>query len=157
MRRVIVVIAALLIIALVLGGVSAQSPFEIRVFIDNENLTVYIPSNGLVSLRGFGFQVQVNGQTRLYVLEEYAAFGIPFDQLSTPVCFRLHNSGGRIPLAQACNGITTLTQELAPADVFWFETVWRVCRGRCCWYKTVLRLGFARRGRMSVWRRSRRH
>ncbi len=128
MRRAIVVIAALLIIALVLGGVAAQSPFEIRVFIDNENLTVYIPSSGLVSLRGFGFQVQVNGQTRLYVLEEYAAFGIPFDQLPTPLCFRLHNSGGRIPLAQACNGIVTLTQELAPADVFWFDAVAGVSR-----------------------------
>lgn len=128
MRRAIVITAALLIIALMLGGVAAQSPFEIRVFIDNENLTVYIPSSGLVSLRGFGFQVQVSGQTRLYVLEDYASFGIPFDQLPTPLCFRLRNIGTRIPLAQACNGVTTLTQELAPADVFWFDAAAGVSR-----------------------------
>ena len=127
MRRA-VFLAALMLVLATFGLAYAQSPFEIRLFIDNENLTVYIPATGLVSLRGFGFQVQVNGEARLYLLEAYVAFGIPFDQLPTPVCFRLRNSGTRIPRAQACNGITTLTQELAPADVFWFDTTVAISR-----------------------------
>jgi len=47
------------------------------------------PGNQTISLVGFGFEVTVNEQTRNYQLAAYPAFGIPFDRIPTPICFRL--------------------------------------------------------------------
>ncbi len=122
MRRV-TAFAAVLILLVTVSAAAAQDPFEVFVYVDRDTLTLHVPASGIISLEGIGFQVQVNNAARTADLADYPAFGLPFDQLPTPICFRLRSSGSRTPLPQACSGAITLTQDLAAADVFWYDAV----------------------------------
>ncbi len=114
-------ILLVVLFAFVVSAAAAQDPFEVFVYVDRDTLTLHVPSSGVISLDGIGFQVQVNDAARTVELADYPAFGLPFDQLPTPICFRLRSSGSRTPLPQACSGAITLTQDLAAADVFWYD------------------------------------
>ncbi len=121
--RKLIPFTLLLIVLVTVSAAAAQDPFEVFVYVDRDTLTLYVPASGVISLEGIGFQVQVNDTARTVDLADYPAFGLPFDQLPTPICFRLRSSGSRTPLPQACSSAITLTQDLAAADVFWYDAV----------------------------------
>lgn len=119
----LIILTSALLIALTGLSLAAQSPYAIRIFIDNDTLTLYIPSVGMVSLEGFAYQVQRSGQMESYSLDQYVGFGISLNTIPTPICFRLREAGTTIPLPVECPQAQTLTQELAPANVFWYDSV----------------------------------
>lgn len=123
MRRLIPFTLLLIALVTVVSAAAAQEPFDVHVYVDRETLTLHVPSSGIISLEGISFQVLMNDNQRTFELADYPAFGLPFDQLPTPICFRIRLSGSRIPLPQACSGALTLTQDLAAADVFWYDAV----------------------------------
>lgn len=126
--RRLITSAAVLIALLVVSTTAAQNPFDIQVFIDTDTLTLYVPSAGNVSLDGFGYQVLIDGETSMYRLSQYPAFGVPLGSLRTPICFQLRRSTSTTPLPNACPRNATLTQELSAADIFWYDMVARVPR-----------------------------
>lgn len=96
------------------------APHALTIFRDTDTFTLYAPAQADISLIGFTFAV--SGKS--YALENYGAFrGLPFSRLPTPLCFRLIRSGASSPLPQDCASALILTQTLANADVFWYDSV----------------------------------
>ncbi len=101
----------------------------LTLFRDADSLTLLVPPSDVpVSLLGLELRVSlINGTTITRRLDrDYAAFiGLPFanvDELGA-VCFRLVKAGATGPLPIECgNGPLLLTQQLAAADVFWFDS-----------------------------------
>jgi formylglycine-generating enzyme required for sulfatase activity len=109
---------------LTLGFASAQESVTLEILIDVDSFTVYLPGPGNVSLSGLVFSVtDSNSVTRNYGLEDYASFrGLPYNAVPTPICFRVVRSDSNAPAPQDCQGAMLLTQRLAPADVFWYDS-----------------------------------
>jgi formylglycine-generating enzyme required for sulfatase activity len=109
----------------ILSGVLIQAqgtfnPVNITIYRDNDTLTLFVPEQGSVSLAGFAFRV--DGEP--YLLEDFPAFrGIPFDNVPTPICFRLARAGSSSPLPLECPPSLTLVQALSDGDVFWYDDV----------------------------------
>ncbi|MBZ0294904.1 MAG: hypothetical protein K8L99_20245 [Anaerolineae bacterium] len=96
----------------------------LTLFLDENSLTLYVPQADVpVVLSDLAFQVQIGTDTVVRKLADYASFlGLPFDDLPTPICFRLVRAGTNSPLPLECQNIRlVLIQSLASADVFWFD------------------------------------
>lgn len=93
----------------------------ITLYRDTDSLTIYLPaSSPSPSLQGLRLRVS---QGVYYELDRFAAFaGLPFDNLPTPICFRLIRSGSASPLPLACPTQATFTQQVADSDVFWYDS-----------------------------------
>ena len=99
------------------------SSFEIVLFRDKDSLTVYIPGNTAVSIRGLQFETADSSSRRFaYRLEEYSAFyGLNFDAVQAPICLRLLRQGVNLPYPTECMKFPSnqrLTQSLVDADIF---------------------------------------
>jgi|GEM_PF-1285311 len=102
------------------------SSFEIVLFRDKDSLTVYIPGNTAVSIRGLQFETADSSSRRFaYRLEEYSAFyGLNFDAVQAPICLRLLRQGVNLPYPTECMKFPSnqrLTQSLVDADIFWYD------------------------------------
>ena len=109
--------------ATTVSAVSGDS-ITLTIFRDEDSFTLYVPDGDNVDLRGLAYRVTTNRGEQTYGLEGYASFlGMPYDNLLTPVCFRLIRSGARQPVPLECgSGTQLLTQELASGDVFWYDS-----------------------------------
>lgn len=99
----------------------------LTIFRDEDSLTLYVPkTDEQVSLEDLTFQVTTaNGTIILLQLDKFPSFaGLPFDNLSsfTPMCLRLIRDGSAPPAPLECQRVTLITQELAQADVFWYDS-----------------------------------
>ncbi len=107
---------------------TAQAPVSVEIYVETDSLTVFVPDVGVISLEGFGFQVQIGQNTYTYRLEDYGTFGMPFESVFTPTCFRLVLRGSNSISPQACVNVTTFIQPLTTADVFWYDPVGNAAR-----------------------------
>ncbi|MDX2161823.1 MAG: SUMF1/EgtB/PvdO family nonheme iron enzyme [bacterium] len=93
-----------------------------RVIVEDAQLTVVVaPAPDAVSLRGFGFQVQIDGVTRLYLLNDYPVFAPLTDFTPTPVCFRLIVTDAEAEAPAECADYPVLNQAIAPDARFWVD------------------------------------
>jgi hypothetical protein len=95
-------------------------------FRDEDSLTIYIPEmNAPVSIVDLTFQIQTSeGTFRSFDIEKYSSFvGLPFSNIPTPICIRLTKNTSISPIPLECGGILMITQNLADADVFWFDNI----------------------------------
>lgn len=108
---------------------STGSPASLIIYRDEDSFTLYVPQSSTpLSLVGLEFQVTLlDGSTIERRLDrDFAAFaGMPFssiDSLNQAICFRLLRSGANVPTPQDCqSGVLLLTQNVAEADVFWYN------------------------------------
>lgn len=101
----------------------------LTIFRDQDSLTLYMPKTDQpLSLAGLVFQVEITGQNRQFPLIGYSSFGGNsilgnVSILNSAACFRLARSGSRSPAPLECqNGALPLTQNVADADVFWYDS-----------------------------------
>ncbi|MBN1285814.1 MAG: hypothetical protein JXB47_10485 [Anaerolineae bacterium] len=95
---------------------------DLTLFMDEDSFTLFVPlSDTNVSLEGLEFEVSAKSQTK--ALSTYESLkGIHFDNLPTPVCFRLERYDSNRSLPTWCGtGQTLFTQSLAGADIFWYS------------------------------------
>lgn len=103
---------------------AAQEAVSLSVFVERDSLTVYIPGNLPVSVLELGFEGTIGGQRRIYYLADYAGFAsLRFDNVATPICFRLIADGSDDTLPLDCPPAQTFIHRLASADVFWYDFV----------------------------------
>jgi hypothetical protein len=96
---------------------SGAPPTAFTLFRDADSLTLFIPGSQPANLGDLTLTVDGSNAP---ALASYPAFaGLPMNALPTPICLRLERSGSAQPLPQACPADTTVTQQLADADVFW--------------------------------------
>ena len=107
---------------------SSGDAVTLTIYRDEDSFTLHVPeSSTQVSLVGLEYRVQLfNGSTALRRLDwDFAAFrGMPFDNISSlnqATCFRLVRSGANVPAPQDCQTALLLTQNIADADVFWYD------------------------------------
>src|ERR1044071_6662473 len=112
-------------ICLMLGTSNAVSTQEqqavnLAIFRDSDTFTLFIPATEegqTVSLSGLTLETGTVGQS--YPLASFQAFvGLPFLEISPPICLHLRRIGSETPLPMICQGIITIRQELADFDVF---------------------------------------
>jgi hypothetical protein len=85
---------------------------------DQQSLTLYVSGNRAVSLAGLTFRAN----NRDYPIESYPSLmGLPFGAMQPPFCLRLVENGANLPIPLACQTSTVFTQQLASADIFWFD------------------------------------
>ncbi len=101
----------------------------LTIFRDEDSLTLYMPDVGdSLSLAELIFQVEIGGQNRPFPLMGYSSFGgdsILGDVkvLNSAACFRLIRNGSQNPAPLECqSGVMPLTQNVADADVFWYDS-----------------------------------
>ncbi len=106
----------------------SSNAVTVTIFRDEDSLTVYVPeTDEQVSLAGLVFQVEITGQNRQFPLNAYSSFGSTsilgdIRVLGSAGCFTLVRNGSRNPRPLECQGGTTsLTQNLADADLFWYD------------------------------------
>jgi TIR domain-containing protein len=106
--------------------ISSSNTITIAIFRDQDSLTLYVPdTDEQVSLEGLTFNVTTfSGEIIKRLDRDYLSFiGITFHNLPTPICFRLVRSGSGSPTPLVCQiGGLLLTQQLADADIFWYES-----------------------------------
>lgn len=106
----------------VLATVHAQLPVNVILFIDEDSLTVYLPAGQVASLEGFGFEVVTANGRESHLLQDYRDLRtLRFNTISTPICLRLQRDTSQRALPLGCQTVTTLTQKLSGADIFWYE------------------------------------
>lgn len=110
----------LAVIAFTSGPAVAQQPVDLTIFVDDESLTIFVPEQGLVSLRDLSFLV--GADPRPISLSQYPALAVPdVNRIPTPVCFRLQRDGSqRVPPLE-CRSIPTLTESLPEGNLFWHD------------------------------------
>jgi Tol biopolymer transport system component len=101
---------------------------ELTLFRDRDSLTLYIPGNTRLSLRGLFIEVSDNQGVRTrYSFEAYPEFtALPFDALPTPLCLRLQRQGSQSVAPQECRALPrtrTLTSLVSDGNVFWYDAL----------------------------------
>ncbi|NDJ63254.1 MAG: formylglycine-generating enzyme family protein [Chloroflexi bacterium] len=125
--RTLLLFTLLIMITLVLAFGAALAQQEdgvpVTVFVDEDSLSVYVPSRGVVSLAGLGFRWTEGDETESFYLDEFPAFAIPFDTLPTPVCFRLVRADTELPPPPECAVAETrlIEQPVEALGTFWFS------------------------------------
>jgi hypothetical protein len=115
-------VLAITLIVLSMSVVQAQNAVELTIFRDEDSLTIYVPGNQPVPLLSLGFEVTIGEGRRLFLLQDYEAFdSLYFNNVPTPICFRLERQGSNKPVPQNCHEITLLIQPLTDADIFWYD------------------------------------
>lgn len=123
-RRFAVLTSLIVLLLMTLPSAVAQDDVEITIFVDQDTLVVYVPGNQPVSLQDLGFEVVINDTRQLFRLDQFPAFKtVRFDVVPTPICFRLARDGSNRALPLECDSDRTLTQSLANANVFWYDSV----------------------------------
>jgi formylglycine-generating enzyme required for sulfatase activity len=111
----------------------AQNSCEIIIFRDAESLTLYVlPCNPPVSIVGLTFQVTTSENELItHKLDDFDSFrGILFENLPTPICFRIVKFGSRIPVPLECPGSLSLhTQKVADVNLFWVGRLIQILGG----------------------------
>jgi len=95
---------------------------QLHIFATNESLTLYVPQ--AVSLTGFQFGVIINGSLKLYSLaDSFDALKLSGEKANANDCYIYVQDGAAPPLAQFCDGGQVFRIKVAPADVFWYDSV----------------------------------
>ncbi len=104
------------ILFLVTFLVSAQQPFDLTIFRDENNLTIYLPGSGAVSI----LDMTLEADGIAHTLATYPSVrSFHANSIPRPICFRLQRSGDTTPLTGACPPALTITEILPNAEVFW--------------------------------------
>lgn len=135
LRRIILIAGWIIaLISVNVSGVVAQSDdpagsFEIVIYADQNSLTVLIPGNIPVSLKGLQFQVEINREKYTYALDWPPAFhGLFNEPLSTPVCLRYLrlSAKNQWPYPALCLGNVDRnhrhTADVDDSGVFWWDS-----------------------------------
>lgn len=106
-----------------------ETTVDIVVFRSPDSLTIYLPDSPFANLTGLYIEATTaTGENLHREIGLLPAFrGLPYSQLPTPICFHLARTVNT-PLPLDCQTITTLTQSMVDADVFWYDLVARVDR-----------------------------
>jgi hypothetical protein len=122
MKGKILVFVIIWLFPFVLAVAHAQLPVNVILFIDEDSLTVYLPAGQVASLEGFGFEVVTANGRESHLLQDYRDLRtLRFNTISTPICLRLQRDTSQRTLPLGCQTVTTLTQKLSGADIFWYE------------------------------------
>ena len=107
------------------GVLSQTSTVNLTLFRDVDSLTIYIPGNQFISLRGLRLESETASGARVgRALEAYPAFrGLDFGAVLPPICFRIEREGSRRTLPLDCQTANTLKQIVPDADVFWYDEI----------------------------------
>lgn len=99
-----------------------QSIVNVNVFRSSDSLTLYLPDAAPVNITGLLLEATtatgINLRQELALLPAFR--GLPYDRLPTPICFHMVRAVSA-PMPLNCQPITTLTQTMADADVFWYD------------------------------------
>jgi hypothetical protein len=118
----LIILSTLILTLFAFGNTYAQQPVEVTVFVDEDSLTVYVPSGQVISLEEFGFEATTTTGRQLYRLQDYSAFlPLRFNTIGTPICFRLQRENREQVVETECQNVTTLTQKLSDANIFWYD------------------------------------
>lgn len=94
----------------------------IEIIRDEQQLVVYVPEGTSVDLGGLAFEVNINGELETFSLSNYDNFLLAFGNvIDSPTCFRLVISNRSNPQPLSCNGIQVFPQNVANADIFWYD------------------------------------
>jgi formylglycine-generating enzyme required for sulfatase activity len=108
---------------LCIPAVIGQGEITLTLFRSPDTLTLLVPGDAPANLQGLRFEATTAaGVTLLQRLEEFPSFrGLPYHRLPTPLCFHLTRADASVPLPLECQTVTTLTQTLVDANVFWYD------------------------------------
>ena len=117
---------ALMIGLAMLGARAAkgQENVTLTIFRSADSVTVYLSNEQpLVNLSGLQFQTaDAAGRPIVQPLETLPGFlGFPYATIPTPICFHITGSAAPAAPPLECQIITTVTQTLVDANVFWFD------------------------------------
>ncbi len=109
---------------LLVGSAMAQEKstvVELTIFRDADNLIIFVEKQGNVSLEGLRLsEASLPAPLELASLPAFES--LFFDNIPTPICFRLQRNGTSTPLVLQCTGsVPTLTQNLIGSNVFWYD------------------------------------
>lgn len=122
LRRVLVFgLVMVAVLATSATSQARQTQVELTIIIDDNSLTVYVPGNQVVSLSGLTFEWRDEDGIQTQLLESYPAFGINFQRVAAPICFRLVRDGTSPSLPQVCQNLPVMFHTLTDADVFWYD------------------------------------
>lgn len=98
----------------------------------SDNLVLQIEDAGVISLDGFGLALATDAAD-IHFLQDYATFSsLRFDEIITPICFRLLVEDEQSVLPENCDSSNTLTHIVQRSDVFWYS---RGNRTTLRWYE----------------------
>lgn len=103
--------------------IEAKDPVQMVIYRDEDSFTIYLPTQGSVSLEGLRLEFIENDNRVSRRLDDFPQFTIfaPYDNVPTPICLRLERNESRSIPPLDCQPAAKIVQLLAPVDVFWFD------------------------------------
>ncbi|MDZ4765174.1 MAG: formylglycine-generating enzyme family protein [Chloroflexota bacterium] len=122
-RRLGFVFSLFVLMIIGVGAVNAEGAFAFTLFRSRDNLTLYIPGNQPVDLRGLRYEaITATGAVIPQPLETLPSLmGPDYSRIQPPVCFQIERSGSTSPLSLECQTVTTFRQLVSDANVFWYD------------------------------------